>query len=90
MIEGLPSFFLAVSVALFMPNRPEKSRYLNENERTLALTRLNRDVHLEASMGIDWNGVKRCFMDWKTYVVSIACVPTEVCVAILTATGIRV
>jgi hypothetical protein len=71
LIEGLPSFVLAIAVALFMPSRPEKSRLLNEEERTLVLTRLNRDISTE-DQGIDWNGVIRCLVDPKTYVVSIA------------------
>jgi MFS family permease len=71
LIEGLPSFVLAIAVALFMPSRPEKSRLLNEEERTLVLTRLNRDISSEGQ-GIDWNGVIRCLVDPKTYVVSIA------------------
>ncbi|KAL7419304.1 hypothetical protein Q5752_006141 [Cryptotrichosporon argae] len=70
LIEGCPSVVLAICVFLFMPNRPEISRYLNEDERTLCLTRLNRE-NLQESGGIDYRGVKRCFTDWKTYVISV-------------------
>jgi MFS family permease len=71
LIEGLPVFVLAVCVALFMPSRPDQSKYLNENERTLCITRLNADGSFESASGIEWAGVRRCFLDWKTYVVSI-------------------
>ena len=71
LIEGCPSVLLAICVALFMPNRPETSRYLNEDERTLCLTRLNAQNLQETNHGIDWRGVIRCLTDWKTYVVSI-------------------
>ena len=54
-----------------MPGRPETSRYLNDNERTLCLTRLNRDSLNESAIGIDWRGVKRAATDWKTYVVAL-------------------
>lgn len=71
LIEGCPSFILAICVALFMPNRPETSRYLTEDQRTICLTRLNAQNLQESGVGIDWRGVRRCLTDWKTYVVSI-------------------
>jgi MFS family permease len=72
LIEGVPSLVLAICTALFMPGRPETSKYLNENERTLCLTRLNRDVTSDGRLGIQWAGVRRCLTDWKVYVISIA------------------
>lgn len=72
LIEGLPSFVLAICTALFMPSRPEISRYLNEEERTFCLTRLNRDISAESQIKIDWAAVRRCLTDWKTYTVSLA------------------
>ncbi|ORX37396.1 major facilitator superfamily domain-containing protein [Kockovaella imperatae] len=72
LIEGLPSFVLAVCVALFMPSRPETSKLLSEDERTLCLTRLNADSSVEQHTGVDLRGVTRCLTDWKTYVVSIS------------------
>ena len=72
LIEGCPSVLLAIAVALFMPSRPDKSRLLSEDERTLCLTRLNAENSVDNRGGIDWRGVKRTFTDWKTYVVSIS------------------
>lgn len=71
LIEGVPSVVLAICVFLFMPSRPETSRLLNEDERTLCLTRLNRTAGVESRLGIDWSGVKRCCTDWKTYVIAV-------------------
>ncbi|KAF7340529.1 Major facilitator superfamily domain-containing protein [Mycena sanguinolenta] len=71
LIEGLPSFVLAVVVFLFLPSRPQTTRYLTEDERTLALTRLNRKNLGEGHTGVDWRAVRRALMDWKTYVVSV-------------------
>ncbi|WVF70301.1 hypothetical protein IAT40_005090 [Kwoniella sp. CBS 6097] len=72
LIEGCPSVLLAICVFLFMPSRPETSRYLTEEERTLCLTRLNAESNVETNMGIEWGGVRRCLVDWKTYVISLA------------------
>ncbi|KAI5479118.1 high-affinity nicotinic acid transporter [Pseudohyphozyma bogoriensis] len=72
LIEGCPSFVLAIVVYFCLPSRPDTSRYLSEDERTLAITRLNADSLAEGHTGIDWKGVKRAFTDWKTYVVAVA------------------
>ncbi|OWZ39201.1 high-affinity nicotinic acid transporter [Cryptococcus neoformans C23] len=71
LIEGCPSILLAICVFFFMPSKPEKSKYLNEEQRTLCLTRLNQENNVESELGVDWGGVKRCLTDWKTYVISI-------------------
>jgi len=72
LIEGCPSVLLAICVFLFLPSRPQTSRYLTENERTLAITRLNADSLNEGNSGIDWSGVKRAFLDWKIYAIALA------------------
>ncbi|KAJ7506104.1 major facilitator superfamily domain-containing protein [Mycena galericulata] len=71
LIEGIPSFIVALAVFFFLPSRPQTSRYISEEERTLALTRLNRKNLGEGHTGIDWRAVRRAFADWKTYVVAV-------------------
>ena len=77
LIEGCPSVLLAICVALFMPSRPDRSRLLNEEQRTLCLTRLNAENSVDDRPGIDWKGVRRTMTDWKTYVVSIGYVSSH-------------
>ncbi|KAJ6529736.1 MFS general substrate transporter [Mycena capillaripes] len=72
LIEGIPSFVLALVVFLCLPSRPQTSAYLTPDERTLALTRLNRKNLGEGHTGIDWRAVKRGMLDWKTYSVAVA------------------
>ncbi|KAK4698779.1 hypothetical protein P7C70_g7490, partial [Phenoliferia sp. Uapishka_3] len=71
LIEGIPSLVLAICVYFFLPSRPQTSKYLNEDERTLAMTRLNRNSLGEGHTGVDWKAVKRAFCDWKTYAVAL-------------------
>lgn len=71
LIEGCPSILLAICTFLFMPSRPETSKLLNEEERTLCLTRLNRTAGVDSRLGISWAGVRRCLTDWKTYVIAV-------------------
>lgn len=71
LIEGCPSVLLGIATLFFMPGRPETSRFLTEDQRTLCLTRLNRSAGVESQLGIDWQGVKRCVTDWKVYVIAV-------------------
>ncbi|GAA5971279.1 hypothetical protein JCM11641_008292 [Rhodosporidiobolus odoratus] len=68
LIEGLPSFLLAVIVFFFLPSRPDKSRYLTTKERTIACTRMNAEASDEGT-GIDWAAVRYAFRDWKRIAV---------------------
>ncbi|KAI1319395.1 major facilitator superfamily domain-containing protein [Xylariaceae sp. FL0255] len=70
LIEGLPSILLGICVVLFLPGRPETSKFLNEEERALELRRLRSQNLDEGDNGVDWNGVKRAFTDWKSYVIT--------------------
>jgi MFS family permease len=65
LIEGLPSVLLAISIFFFLPSRPDKSKFLSEEERTFWHTRLNADSLGEGHTGIDWRGVKRALTDPK-------------------------
>ena len=67
----MPSFLLAVCVFLFLPSRPDMSKYLTERERTVWIARLNTHSLGEGGLGIDWRGANRAFLDWKTYVIAV-------------------
>jgi hypothetical protein len=71
LIEGLPSFLLAIIVFFFLPSLPARSRYLTEDERILELKRLNLDSLNEPDEGIDWNGVKRTLTDPKAWITAV-------------------
>ncbi|ORY28949.1 major facilitator superfamily domain-containing protein [Naematelia encephala] len=71
LIEGVPSVILATATWFFMPNRPESTRYLNEEERELCLRRLGRSISVESQPGIAWKGVIRCVKDWKVYLMAV-------------------
>ena len=71
LIEGLPSTLLGTAVILFLPSRPERSKYLTESERELEFLRLRSQNLEEVGSGIDWSGVKRAFTDWKSYAITV-------------------
>lgn len=71
MIEGLPSFCLAVCIFFCLPSRPTESKFINEEERTIINTRMNLDSLNEGHTGIDWSGVRRCLTDPQAYILAI-------------------
>lgn len=73
LIEGIPSFVLAIVVFFCLPSRPETTKYLTEDQRTLACTRLNAVRRQEGPTGIDWKAVRYALLDWKTYTMAVMC-----------------
>ncbi|POY70839.1 hypothetical protein BMF94_6252 [Rhodotorula taiwanensis] len=71
-VEGLPSLALAVVVFFCLPSRPDKTRYLNESQRTVACTRLNAHSQGNERMGIQWAAVRYALSDWRLLVLCIS------------------
>ncbi|CAF0847494.1 unnamed protein product [Adineta steineri] len=72
LIEGLPTIVLAVLIFLLLPNRPETSKYLTEEERTLAVTRLATSQSGGAhTKNFQWSGFRRAVTDYKIYVCAV-------------------
>lgn len=49
MVEGLPTIALAFVALFFMPDSPEKARFLNEEEKEVAKARALRQVGQEGA-----------------------------------------
>lgn len=72
LVEGLPSLALAVVVFFCLPSRPDKTRYLTAEQKTVACTRLNSESQGGESMGIQWAGVRYALTDWRLYIIAIS------------------
>ncbi|GAA5924395.1 uncharacterized protein JCM15063_005628 [Sporobolomyces koalae] len=72
LIEGLPSFLLAVIVWFCLPSRPETTKFFNEEERTVAITRKNAENSSEDNHGIVWRDVRYTLTNWRTWILCIA------------------
>ena len=70
LIEGLPTILVGALVLIFLPSRPETTRWLSEDERKLAQRRLNREVASEGT-SINWKHVIMSFTDYKAWMVRI-------------------
>ncbi|EJU01202.1 MFS general substrate transporter [Dacryopinax primogenitus] len=67
-IEGIPAAFFGLVAMKVLPNRPEKTKYLNDDERKLAILRMSRGALKEEAGSLNWKHVRMAALDWKTYV----------------------
>ncbi|QRV98186.1 major facilitator superfamily transporter [Ceratobasidium sp. AG-Ba] len=70
LIEGLPTVLVGVLVLLFLPSRPETTKWLSEDERKLAQRRLNREVASEGQ-SINWKHVLMSITDYKVWMICL-------------------
>jgi hypothetical protein len=58
-------------IFFFLPNRPEKSRYLTKLQRAVALTRAKQGLHPEPPETINKTAVKPAFLDIRIYLYAL-------------------
>ncbi|GAB5593247.1 hypothetical protein Unana1_08147 [Umbelopsis nana] len=69
-IEGFPSILLSIVVLFFLPDRPETSKYLTEDERVIANARLNRQGGPSEGPGhFEMRSLKRALTDYKNWMI---------------------
>ncbi|KZT51833.1 MFS general substrate transporter [Calocera cornea HHB12733] len=66
-IEGIPAVIFGLSSIYLLPDRPETTKYLTEEERALAIVRMNRGGQKEVEGTLNKAHVKAAFKDWKIY-----------------------
>lgn len=63
-LEGSASGLTALAAFWFLPDRPERTRWLTERERTLARERMERDKLADAGdTGTVWSGLLQAVKD---------------------------
>ncbi|KAI5467490.1 major facilitator superfamily domain-containing protein [Mariannaea sp. PMI_226] len=66
-IEGIPSCLAALLVLLFLPDYPERTRWLTESEKDMAVQRLYYEGSKESHPTISWKEAKETLTDWRLY-----------------------
>jgi hypothetical protein len=66
-IEGLPSVVCAFIVLFLLPDYPEKSRFLNDDERQLALARMEFNGSKGSAGNMTWAQAKETLLDLRLY-----------------------
>ncbi|CCC09036.1 hypothetical protein SMACR_03135 [Sordaria macrospora] len=74
-IEGAATIVIAFACFFVLPNFPRTTTWLTEEERTLAVWRLEEDVGVDDWVGRKeqtfWQGAKMAFTDFRTYVLMV-------------------
>lgn len=66
-VEGLITVVAAAFAKIFIVDWPEKCKFLNAEERSLLLRRLQEDGEQARMDRLDKNAKWRVFADWKIY-----------------------
>ncbi|KAI9701865.1 MAG: hypothetical protein M1836_001209 [Candelina mexicana] len=77
LVEGLPTLVMAPIAYFFLPDTPEKARFLTEDEKVIAKARGVRQVGDSVRVGgIDWKDVGLALLDikcWFTALMYFSC-----------------
>ena len=72
-IEGVATVAIAFSAYFILPNFPRTTSWLSEEERALAIWRLEEDIGQDDWVNAEeqtfWHGAAMAFADSKTYVL---------------------
>lgn len=66
-LEGVPSCLSAVLVLLILPDFPERARWLTQQEKDLAIARLEIEGSKSDHKSMTWEDAKSTLMDWRLY-----------------------
>ncbi|KAJ6492885.1 putative MFS transporter [Mycena vitilis] len=66
-LEGLPSCLSSVLIFFFLPDYPETSRWLTDEEKRLAASRLEHEGSKGNSESMTFADVKATLSDWRLY-----------------------
>lgn len=73
LVEGLPTILMAPVAFFFLPDVPEKARFLNEEERLIAKARGVRQVGEVNRIGsVVWKDVGLAFLDAKCWFTAVS------------------
>ncbi|PNP80077.1 hypothetical protein FNYG_06787 [Fusarium nygamai] len=66
-IEGIPSCLAAFLVLFFLPDWPERAKWLSEAEKDMAIHRMYHEGSKESHPTMTWAEAKATLMDWRLY-----------------------
>jgi MFS family permease len=79
LVEGLPTIAMAFVAWFFLPDSPEKARFLNSTEKDVARSRAIRQVGQEGHSrvgGISFKEVGAALLDIKNWLTAVSIPPT--------------
>lgn len=79
-LEGIPSCVSSIFVLFYLPDYPETSKWLTEEEKALATRRLATEGSHGHGENLTWEQAKETLMDWRLlahYAVSVPYLGTQ-------------
>lgn len=73
-VEGIPTVLLGFMAMWLLPDRPEETPFLNEQERKLQLQRMNRGIKADFGRTLNRHHVFAAFRDWRVSMLRISAV----------------
>ncbi|KAI0071576.1 MFS general substrate transporter [Panus rudis PR-1116 ss-1] len=70
-IEGVPTVVLGFWVIFLLPDRPETTRFLSEQERVIQKDRMCRGVRADVGRVLTKKHIGWAFRDWRLYVAGV-------------------
>ena len=68
-VEGIPTVLLGLMAIWFLPDRPEETPFLNEEERKLQKERMNRATRADVGRSLTKKHIFSAFRDWRVRLV---------------------
>ncbi len=73
LVEGLPTIVMAAVAWFFLPDSPEKARFLNEEEKEVARARGVAQAGAATRIGgINWNEMLEGLLDLKGWILGVS------------------
>ena len=73
LVEGIPTILMAPTAYFFLPDSPEKARFLNEEEKLVAKARGVRQVgEVSRVGGIVWKDITAALLDAKCWFTAVS------------------
>lgn len=72
LVEGIPTLLLAPVTFFFLPDSPDKARFLTEDEKTVARARGVRQVGTHERIGgVVWKDIGLTLLDLKAWLTAV-------------------
>lgn len=66
-VEGIPTVLLGLMTMWLLPDRPEETSFLTEEERTIQMERMNRGIKADVGRTVTKKHIAMAFKDWRIY-----------------------
>ncbi|KIP12114.1 hypothetical protein PHLGIDRAFT_27519 [Phlebiopsis gigantea 11061_1 CR5-6] len=70
-VEGVPTVLLGFVAMWLLPDRPEETPFLTEEERKIQLARMNRGITADVGRTVNKAHIAAAFKDWRIYFAGI-------------------